>query len=73
MTTSVGSGALCISPKGETTLLYSDLINKFNIIVHMKIKWNEVEFQENWHFANDVPTIEQRSEIIEQIVQYPGG
>ena len=38
--------------------------------------WNNfiiscVEFPESWHFANAVPTIEQRSERIEQIVQYP--
>ena len=36
----------------------------------MKIKWNEVEFPENWHFANAVSAIEQRSERIEQIIQY---
>ena len=35
--------------------------------------WSEVEFPENWHFANVVPAIEQRSEKIEQIVQYPNG
>ena len=73
MTTSVGSGTLCTNPKGETTLFHSDVINKFNFIVLMKIKWNEVEFPENWHFANAVPAIEQRSEIIEQIVQYSDG
>ena len=44
MTTSVGFGALCTSPKGETTIFHSDMINKSNFIVPMKIKWNEVEF-----------------------------
>ena len=73
MTTSVRSKALCTSPKGETTLFYSDVINKSNIIVPMKIKWDEVEFPESWHFINVVPAIEQRSERIEQIVQYPDG
>ena len=73
MTTSVGSGALCTSPKGETTLFHSDGINKSNIIVPMKISWDEVEFPESWHFSNVVPAIEQRSERIEQIVQYPDG
>ena len=73
MTTSVGSGALCTSPKGETTLFHSDVINKSNFIVPMKIKWNEVEFPENWHFTNVVPAIEQRFESIEQIVQYLDG
>ena len=71
MTTSVGSGALRTSPKGETTLFHSDVINKSNFIVPMKMKWNEVEFPENWHFANVVPAIEQRFERIEQIVRYP--
>ncbi|KAL6318568.1 hypothetical protein AAG906_000646 [Vitis piasezkii] len=60
-TTSVGSGALCTSLKGKTTLFYSDMLDK------------DVEFPENWHFANVVPTIEQRSEMIEQNVQYPDG
>ena len=73
MTTSIGFGALCTSPKDETTLFHSDMINKSNFIVPMKIKWNEVEFPENWHFANVVPAIEQKSERIEQIVQYPDG
>ncbi|RVW69174.1 ADP-ribosylation factor-like protein 8a [Vitis vinifera] len=41
--------------------------------IPMKIKWNEVEFPENWHFANAVPAIEQRFERIEQIGQYPNG
>ena len=34
---------------------------------------DEVEFPENWHFANVVPAVEQRSEMIEQIVQYSDG
>ena len=34
---------------------------------------NEVELLETWHFANVVPALEQRSERIEQIVQYPDG
>ena len=58
MTTSVGSRALCTSSKGETTIFHSDVINKSNFIVPMKIKWNEVEFPENWHFTNTVPAIE---------------
>ena len=33
--------------------------------------WNEVEFPDPWHFTNVIPTIEQRSEMIEKIVQYP--
>ena len=65
MTTSVGSGALCTSPKDETTLFHSDILNKSNFIIPKKIKWNEVEFPETWHFVNAVPTIEQRSERIE--------
>ena len=73
MTTSVGSGALCTSPKEETTLFHSDGINKSNIIVPMKIRWDEVEFPESWHFSNAVLAIEQRSERIEQIIQYPDG
>ena len=44
MTTSVGFGALCTSPKGETTIFHSDMRNKSNFIVPMKIKWNEVGF-----------------------------
>ncbi|RVW34101.1 hypothetical protein CK203_084361 [Vitis vinifera] len=73
MTTSVGSRALCTSPKGETTLFYYDMLDKSNFIVPKKILWNDVEFLENWHFVNVVPVIEQRSEMIEQIVQYPDG
>ena len=45
MTISVGYGALCTSPKGETTLFYSDMINKSNFIVPMKIKWMRLSFQ----------------------------
>ena len=70
MTTSIGSRALCTSPKGETTLFHSNMLDKTNFIIPKKIKWSEVEFPENWHFANVVPTIAQRSESIEQIVQY---
>ena len=33
--------------------------------------WNEVEFLEIWHFADIDPTLEQRFERVEQIVQYP--
>ena len=73
MTTSIGSGALCTSTKGETTLFYSDMLDKSNFIIPKKIKWSEVEFPETWHFANVVPAIEQKSERIEQIVQYPDG
>ena len=73
MTTSVGSGALCTSPKGETTLFHSDMLNKSNFIIPKRIMWNEVEFPETWHFANAVPTLEQRSEMIEQIIQYAEG
>ena len=58
MTTSVGSRALCTSPKGETTLFYSDMLDKTNFIVPKKILWKDVEFPETWHFANVVPTIE---------------
>ena len=73
MTTSVGSRALCTSPKGETILFHLDVLNKSNFIIPKRIMWNEVEFPETWHFANVVPIIEQRSEMIEQIVQYPNG
>ncbi|RVW91440.1 polyprotein [Vitis vinifera] len=45
MNTSVGSGALCTSPKGETTYFHSDMLDNHA----------------------------QRSESIEQIVQYPDG
>ena len=73
MTTSVGSRALCTSPKGETTLFHSNVLNKSNFIIPKRIMWNEVEFQDTWHFVNVVPTLEQRFERIEQIVQYPDG
>ena len=73
MTTSVGSGALCTSLKGETTLFHSNVLNKSNFIIPKRIMWNKVEFPDTWHFANVVPVLEQRSEIIEQIVQYPDG
>ena len=39
MTTSVGSGALCTSPKGKTTLFHSDMLDKLNFIIPKKIKW----------------------------------
>ena len=65
MTTTVEFGALCTSPKGETTLFYSDMLNKSNFIISKRIMWNEVEFPKTWHFANAVPTIEQRYERIE--------
>ena len=71
MTTSVGFGALRTSPKGETILFHLDVLNKSNFIIPKRIMWNEVEFPETWHFANAVPPIEQRTERIEQIVQYP--
>ena len=35
--------------------------------------WNKVEFLDTWYFANAVPALEQISERIEQIVQYPDG
>ena len=47
MNTSVGSGALYTSPKGETTLFYSDMLDKSNFIVPKKILWKDVEFLEN--------------------------
>ncbi|WJZ85701.1 hypothetical protein VitviT2T_005221 [Vitis vinifera] len=71
MNTSVGSGALCTSPKGETTYFHSDMLDKSDFIIPKKILWKDVDFPENWHFANVVPAIAQRSESIEQIVQYP--
>ena len=58
MTTSIGSGALCTSSKGETTLFYSDMLDKLNFIIPKRILWSEVEFPENWHFANAVLAIE---------------
>ena len=73
MTTSIGSGALCTNPKGETILFHSNVLNKSNFIIPKRIMWNEVEFLETWHFANVVPAIEQISERIEQITQYLDG
>ncbi|RVW24587.1 Enzymatic polyprotein [Vitis vinifera] len=73
MNTSVGSGALCTSPKGETTYFHSDMLDKSDFIIPKKILWKDVDFPKNWHFANAVPAIAQRSESIEQIVQYPDG
>ena len=73
MNTSVGSGALCTSPKGETTYFHLDILDKSDFIIPKKILWKDVEFPENWHFANAVLAIAQRSEMIEQIVQYPDG
>ena len=46
MTTSIGSGALCTSPKGETILFHSNALNKSNFIILKRIMWNEVEFPE---------------------------
>ena len=73
MNTSVGSGALCTSPKGETTYFHLDMLDKSDFIIPKKILWKDVEFPENWHFSNAVPAIAQQSERIEQIVQYPDG
>ncbi|RVW18649.1 Enzymatic polyprotein [Vitis vinifera] len=73
MNTSVGSGALCTSPKGETTYFHSDMLDKSDFIIPKKILWKDVDFPVNWHFTNVVPAIAQRSESIEQIVQYPDG
>ena len=73
MITSVGFGALCAGPKGETILFHFDVLNKSNFIIPKTIMWNEVEFPETWHVANDVLALEQISEMIEQIVQYPDG
>ena len=73
MNTSVGSGARYTSPKGKTTYFHSDMLDKSDFIVPKKILWKDVEFPENWHFVNAVPAIAQRSESIEQIVQYPDG
>ena len=46
MTTNVGFGALCTSPKGETILFHSDVLNKSNFIIPKRIMWNEVKFPE---------------------------
>ncbi|RVX07456.1 hypothetical protein CK203_025224 [Vitis vinifera] len=48
MNTSVGSGALCTSPKGETTYFHSDMLDKSDFIIPKKILWKDVEFPENW-------------------------
>ena len=58
MNTSVGSGVLCTNPKGETTYFHSNMLDKSDFIVPKKILWKDVEFLENWHFANAVPAIE---------------
>ena len=47
------------------------MLEKSDFIIPKKILWNDVEFPENWHFANAIPAIAQRSKSIEQIVQYP--
>ena len=73
MTTSVGSRALCTSPKDKTILFHSNVLNKSNFINPKRIMWNEVEFLETWHFTNVIPNLEQKSEMIEQIIQYPNG
>ena len=73
MTISVGSRTLCTGPKGETTLFYSDMLNKSNFIISKRIMWNEVEFPKTWHFANAVPDVKKRYEKVEQIVQYLNG
>ena len=73
MTISVGSRALCTSPKCETILFHFNVLNKSNFIIPKRIMWNEVEFPNSWHFSNVVPTLEQRFERIEQIIQYLDG
>ena len=49
------------------------MLDKSSFLIPKKIKWSEVKFPENWHFANVVLAIKQRSEKIEQIIQYPHG
>ena len=49
------------------------MLDKSDFIIPKKILWKNVEFPENWHFANAVVAITQCSESIEQIVQYPDG
>ena len=44
MNTSVGSGALCTSPKGETTYFQSNMLDKSDFIIPKKILWKDVEF-----------------------------
>ena len=46
MNTSVGSGALCTSPKGETTYFHSDMLDKSDFIIPKKILWKDVDFPE---------------------------
>ncbi|RVW73466.1 hypothetical protein CK203_057923 [Vitis vinifera] len=70
MNTSVGSGALCTSPKGETTYFHSDMLDKSDFIIPKKILWKDVDFPENWHFANAVPAIAQRSENIPAALEF---
>ena len=70
MNTSVGFGALCTSPKGETTYFHSDMLDKSDFIIPKKILWKDVDFPENWHFANAVPAIAQRSESIEGLKSF---
>ena len=47
-----------------------DMLDKSDFIIPKKILWKDVDFPENWHFANAVPAIAQRSESIEQIVSH---
>ena len=49
------------------------MLDKSDFIIPKKILWKDVEFPKNWNFVNVIPAIEQRSERIEQIVQYPDG
>ena len=65
MNTSVGSRALCTSPKGETTYFHSNILDKSDFIIPKKILWKNVDFPKNWHFANAVPAIAQRAVLIE--------
>ena len=65
MTVSIGFGALCTNPKGETIMFHSDVLNKSNFIIPKRIMWNEVECPKNWHFADVVLALEQRFEMIE--------
>ena len=38
-----------------------DMLDKSDFIIPKKILWKDVDFPENWHFANAVPAIAQRS------------
>ena len=67
MITSVGFGALCAGPKGETILFHSDVLNKSNFIIPKRIMWNEVEFLATWHFANVISTLKQRSDKMNRL------